>query len=89
MIGVNMRNPWKLTTLLLALVLAAVLGAQMVSVAIAQTSQPRMKAALAATQSAIRQLEKAAPSKEGHRVKALGLLHDAEKEIKAGITAGE
>ncbi|HTM21438.1 MAG TPA: hypothetical protein VL172_13050 [Kofleriaceae bacterium] len=84
-----MRNPWKLTTLLLALVLAAIVGVQLVPGAIAQTSQPRMKAALAATQSAIRQLEKAAPNKEGHRVKAIGLLRDAEKEIQAGIAAGE
>lgn len=84
-----MRNPWKLTSLVLALALSGVVGAQLVPGAIAQNSQPRMKSALAATQSAIRQLEKAAPNKEGHRVKALGHLRAAEKEIKAGIDAGE
>jgi len=80
-----MRNPWKITTLILALLLAI----HFVPRAVAQASQPRMKAALTATQSAIRQLDKASTNKAGHRVKALELLHDAEKEIKLAIEAGE
>ncbi len=84
-----MRNPWKLSTLVLALALGGTIATQIVPAAIAQNSQPRMKAALTATASAIRQLEKAAPNKEGHRVKALGHLREAEKEIKLGIAAGE
>ncbi len=80
-----MRNPWKITTLILALLLAI----HFVPRAAAQASQPRMKAALAATQSAIRQLDKAAPNKAGHRLSALKLLHQAEKEIKLAIEAGE
>jgi hypothetical protein len=81
-----MRNPWKITTLILALLLAV----QLVPRAIAQTSQqPRLKAALTATQSAIRQLDKAAGNKAGHRVKAIKLLHDAEREIRLAIDVGE
>jgi len=84
-----MRNPWKLTTLVLALALAGVLGARLVPGATAADNpQPHMKAALAATQTAIRQLDKAMPNKEGHRVKAMELLKGAETEIKAGIAAG-
>ncbi len=80
-----MRNPWKITTLILALLLAI----QIVPRAVAQTSQPRLKAALTATQSAIRQLGKSGGSATSHKVQALKLLQDAEKEIKLAIQSGE
>lgn len=79
-------NPWKLSTFVLAAALAASLSVHWISDATAGGgSQPYMKAALAATQSAQRSLEKAVANKGGHRVTALKHLEDAEKQIKEGI----
>lgn len=83
------QNPWKLTTLLLAIAIAVVLGLPIVRSADAQKRpQPHMRAALTATKTAIRQLEKAVPDKAGHRAAALVHLKKAEKEINEGIEAG-
>ena len=84
-----MKNPWKLTTLILALALAGSLGAPLVTSAAAdKVRQPHMEAALTATNTALRQLEKATPDKAGHRVKAIDHLKAGRDEIQAGIAAG-
>jgi hypothetical protein len=44
-----------------------------------------MEAALAALQNAHSELEIAAADKHGHRVKALTLVYEAIKEVRAGI----
>ncbi len=83
------RNPWKITTLVLALALAVSLGTPLVTQASAgEIRQPHMEAALSATKTAIRQLGKATANKSGHRVKAIELLENARQEIVAGIDAG-
>ena len=80
------RNPWKLSTFILAIALAFALGLPIVSNAVAQKHpQPHMRAALTATRTAVRQLKKAAPNKGGHRVKAIAFMKKAEAEILKGI----
>ena len=82
-------NPWKLSTLVLAIALSLSLALPLISSADARGKrQPHMKAALTATKSALRQLKKAAPNKAGHRARAIGLLERAEIEIHKGIAAG-
>ena len=84
------KNPWKLSTILLVIALAFALGFPIARNADAQKRpQPHMRAALTATKTAIRQLEKAAANKGGHRAAALVHLKNAETEIVQGIEAGE
>jgi hypothetical protein len=47
--------------------------------------QPHMRAALTSLRAARAHLDKAAPDKGGHRVKAIALVDDAIKETEAGI----
>jgi hypothetical protein len=83
------KNPWKLSTILLALALAFALGLPIARDASAQKHpQPHMRAALTATKTAIRQLEKASHDKAGHRAAALGHLEKAEEQIVKGLAAG-
>jgi len=51
--------------------------------------QPHMRAALRSLEGAKVQLERAAPDKGGHRVKAIQLVNDAITEVQAGITAAD
>ena len=77
------RNPWKLTTF----VLAAALGyslAGLIPAAVADR-QPLMKDALRDLQKAARTLDRATPDKGGHRVKAIALTKQAIDEVQAGI----
>lgn len=81
-------NPWKLSTFVLAAALAGSLATQWVADAGAGArSQPQMKAALAATQSAQRSLNKAVANKTEHRAAALEHLAAAEREIKEGLAS--
>ncbi|HUH01457.1 MAG TPA: hypothetical protein VML75_05640 [Kofleriaceae bacterium] len=81
-------NPWKLSTFVLAAALAASLSIHWISDAAAgASSQPQMKAALAATQSAQRSLKKAVANKTEHRAAALEHLAAAELEIKEGLAS--
>jgi hypothetical protein len=83
------KNPWKLSTILLALALAFALGLPIMRDASAQKRpQPHMRAALTATKTAIRQLEKAAHDKGGHRAAALVHLEKAKEQIVKGLDAG-
>ena len=75
-----MRNPWKLT----ALALAGLLAIQHTPL-VAADAQPKMHAALESLRSAERSLEQAAHDKGGHRKKALELTQAAIVEVKAGI----
>ena len=82
------ENPWKLSTLFLALALAIALGLPLLGNAEAQKHpQPHMRAALTATRTAIRQLEKSTYDKAGHRAAAIGHLERAESEIVEGMEA--
>lgn len=47
--------------------------------------QPMMRSALEKLEDARKNLENATADKGGHRVKALALVNDAIKEVKAGI----
>ena len=76
-----MRNPWKLTSLALATVLA---GATLVP-AVTADPQPKMHAALDSLRAAERALEKAAHDKGGHRAKALQLTREAIDQVQRGI----
>jgi len=72
--------PWKLTSLMLA----GVLALQNVST-VAADAQPKMRAALDHLNAAERALQEASHDKGGHRAKALELTQAAAAEVKAGI----
>jgi hypothetical protein len=77
------KNPWKISTLVLAGALTFVVGNR-VHEAYAEP-QPHMKAALELLEKARDQLQKGSTDKGGHRVKAIGLTKDAIEEVKKGI----
>jgi hypothetical protein len=79
-----MRNPWKLTSIALAALLAASLGNTFVSPAAAD-AQPKMRAALDSLRAAKASLDEATPDKGGHRVKAIQLTKQAIDQVEAGI----
>ena len=80
-----MKNPWKLTSLVLGLALAFVIGLQAVGSARAGEKQPHMRSALGFLRAAKAELDKATPDKGGHRAKALELTAGAITEVDAGI----
>lgn len=75
-----MRNPWKLTSLLLA----GLLAASVTTSAIADR-QPKMKDGLRHLINARTALKHATSDKGGHRVKAIELVDGAIIEVEAGI----
>lgn len=77
-------NVWKVSTVVLAGALVAVVSGNFVSEATAD-EQPHMKAALKLLQDGDSQLEKATADKGGHRVKAREHLKNAIDEVKKGI----
>lgn len=77
-------NPWKLTSLALALVLALVVGLRVVDTASA-APQGHMRSALNHLRLAKDQLQKATPDKGGHRVKAIELTNGAIDQVQAGM----
>ena len=79
-----MRNPWKLTSIALAAMLAASLGNTFVSPAAAD-AQPKMRAALDSLRAAKASLDAATPDKGGHRVKAIAATNEAIEQTKKGI----
>ena len=86
-------NPWKISTIGLGAWALAVTVALPVASAdrdnVSQEKQPHMKAALNHLDKADAALKDAKPDKDGHREKAIKLVHDAIEETKAGIAAGE
>lgn len=79
-----MRNPWKVTTLILAMVLAFVVGHSQVRNAAAD-NQPTMRSALGSLRAALTSLQNATADKGGHRVKAISLTKDAISEVEKGV----
>ena len=79
-----MKNPWKVTSFVLAGALATVVGVGQIGRAAADR-QPHMKAALDGLQAAKAELEAATSDKGGHRVKALALTNEAIDQVKKGI----
>ncbi len=77
-------NPWKLTTLALALLLAFFVGRELTGTASAGP-QPHMRNALGSLRAAKLELDKATPDKGGHRVKALELTSAAIQQVEKGI----
>ena len=72
-----MPNPWKLTSIALATMLAFnTAGADV---------QPKMHDALGHLQSALTSLQNASADKGGHRVKAINLTKSAIEQIEKGI----
>ncbi len=72
-----MPNPWKLTTIALASMLAFnTAGADV---------QPKMHDALGHLQSALTSLQNATSDKGGHRVKAIALTKSAIEQVEKGI----
>ncbi|MBK8257651.1 MAG: hypothetical protein IPK82_33895 [Polyangiaceae bacterium] len=78
-------NVWKVSTVVLAGALAAVVGGNFIGEATAEEKQPHMKAALKLLKEADEQLEKATADKGGHRVKAREHVKNAVDEVKKGI----
>jgi hypothetical protein len=76
-----MRNPWKLTSLLLAGTLATAVTTSVVQA----DRQPRMHDALKLLNKARTTLKNADNDKGGHRVKAIELVDAAIAEVDAGI----
>ncbi len=79
-------NPWKISTLAFATAFIASVGIGAVR---ADGKQPHMTDAKAALELAKSDLDIAKHDKDGHRVKAIGIIKDAIKEVEAGIAAGE
>jgi len=75
-----MRNPWKLTSLLLAGTLATA-----VTTSAMADRQPKMHDALKLLNKARTTLKNADNDKGGHRVKAIELVDAAIAEVDAGI----
>jgi hypothetical protein len=75
------RNPWKLTSI----VLAGLLGATLFAGTASAKRQPLMRDALHDLQVARGTLEAAAPDKGGHRVKAIELTDQAIAEVRQGM----
>ena len=72
-----MPNPWKLTSIALASMLAFnSAGADV---------QPKMNDALVSLKSALASLNAAAPDKGGHRVKAINLTKSAIEQVEKGV----
>lgn len=80
-----MTNPWKLTTLGLAALLAFTLGRGADVPSVDAEAQPKMHQALEHLRSAKNALEAATADKGGHRVKAIALTKQAIDEVQAGI----
>jgi hypothetical protein len=79
-------NVWKVSTVVLAGALAAVVSSNFAGgVAVAEEKQPHMKAAQKLLKEADEQLEKATADKGGHRVKAREHVKNALDEVKKGI----
>jgi hypothetical protein len=74
-------NPWKISTLFLAVLLMVVVGTQ----GLRAERQPHMRNALASLQAARDELQKATADKGGHRVKAIALTNEAIEQVKKGI----
>jgi hypothetical protein len=77
-------NVWKLSTLVLVVLLGVTLGRPWVSVALAE-SQPHMEAALRHLKEAKEELTTAEADKGGHRAKALNLTDQAIKQVEEGV----
>ena len=82
-------NVWKVSTVVLAGALVAMVSGNMVGEAVAEEKQPHMKAALKLLQDADAQLEKATSDKGGHRVKAREHVTNAIDQVKKGIEFDE
>ena len=80
-----MRNPWKLTTLLFAGVLAASIGRGAVVNTASAEPQPVMRTALDDLRAAAPALDHADRDKGGHRAKALELTRGAIAQVEAGM----
>ena len=78
-------NPWKVSTFVLAGVLALVLGMRAIGTVWAGEPQPRMRNALKFLLIAKGELAKATPDKGGHRAKALELTNGAIEQVQKGI----
>ena len=77
-------NPWKLTTLALALVVAFFVGREIAGTASAGP-QPHMKNALSWLRGAKTELVKATADKGGHRARAIELTGAAIEQVEKGI----
>ncbi len=79
-----MRNPWKVTSLALVAVLAAVIGNSAINSADAEP-QPKMKSALNHLESALSDLQSATADKGGHRARAIDATKNAIDQTRKGI----
>ncbi len=80
-----MRNPWKISTLVLAAGFATLLARDAFVTPAAADPQPKMQAALDLLNSAHAALEGATSDKGGHRVKAMKLVKSAIIQVEKGI----
>jgi hypothetical protein len=78
-----MKNPWKISTLVLAAALGVVVGTGRVPRADAE--QPQMQEALAKLREVKSHLEHASHDHGGHREKALEATKQAIAEVQLGI----
>jgi hypothetical protein len=79
-------NPWKLTTLVLAVALVLVVGLRAIDSASASPEpQPHMRIALRHLRAAKEELQRASTDKGGHRVRAIELTDGAILQVVEGI----
>ena len=80
-----MRNPWKITSLVLTAALATAIGRGAVVNTVSAEPQPVMRTALDDLRAAEKALAVADRDKGGHRVKALELTRAAIAQVEAGM----
>jgi hypothetical protein len=80
-----MKNPWKISTLVLAVLLGVVLGTPSLQNVALADRQPAMEKALDHLEAAKDALQNATEDKGGHRVKAIKFVKKAINQVEAGI----
>lgn len=80
-----MKNPWKISTLVLAVVLGFVISTPSLRSQAQADAQPRMQSALEHLEAAKAKLEDATKDKGGYRKKAIKFTDKAIIQVKAGI----
>jgi len=81
-----MRNPWKVSTLFLSLLLVVIMSTSAIRSSDAgKEPQPLMKSGLRHLKLARTALEKATHDKGGHRVAAIKLTNEAIEQVEKGI----
>lgn len=84
-----MNNPWKISTFVLAALLAVSVSASWIPRSLAGQDESHMVRALEHLQSAEKELTAAKPKSPAYKVKALKLVKAAQAQVRKGMTTEE